>query len=216
MPREQITALIGRQVMLSASDTGEHHVFQIDAATATVTVVHPVTSAARAFAAKLADRAPLRLSVAVSDGLLVAEVVVERWSPVGKVLTLHNASPTDLVQRRSTFRVPVAWPVQIGYEREGDLQFASGQTVDASERGLAFTAKGVALEGGEPVTVSLGIRSGPLLVVARVVLSGDGRSMPTRCAISQILPADQARFAADLRHAELHMVRTVVGGRRGA
>jgi hypothetical protein len=215
MPLQEITALIGRQVMLTHSDTGEYHVFGIDAATPTVTVLHPVSSDARAFAAKLPDDTPLRLSVSVTDGLIVANVLVDRWSPVGKVLTVRNASSTDLVQRRSTFRVPVALPVQVAYEREREVVLATGQTIDVSERGLALTAKGIELEGGELTAISIQMRSAPLLVVARVVLAGDGKSLPSRFAISQILPSDTSRFAADLRHAELNMVRTVVD-RRGA
>lgn len=213
MPREELRTLVGRQVMLTSTDTGEYHVFGIDAATPTVTVLHPTTSQARSFAAKLAERAPLRLSVAVTDGLLVAQVVFERWSAAARILTVNNASPTDLLQRRSMFRVPVAFPVQIGYEREGTVVFASGQTVDVSERGLALLAKGVALEGGELLGVSLQMRSGTFLVVARVILPGDGKNLPARCSIAQVLPTDQSRLAADLRHAELNMVRTVVGRR---
>jgi len=205
--------MVGRQVMLTSADTGEYHVFGIDAATPTVTVLHPTASEGRAFAAKLSAGAPLRVSVAVSDGLLVAQVVVERWSPVAKILTVNNATPTDLVQRRSTFRVPVSWPVQVGYERGGDVVFASGQTIDVSEKGLALSAKGLALEGGELAAISMQLRAAALLVVARVVLAGDGNRLPSRFSISQIMPADQSRFASDLRHAELNMVRTVVGGR---
>ena len=198
-------------MVLTSVDTGEYHVFVVDAATPAVTVMHPAASEARAFAAKLAEKAPLRLSVPDKDGLLVAQVFVERWSAVNKILTVNNASPADLVQRRATFRVPVALAAQVAYEREGQVLMTSGHTVDVSERGLAFTAKGVALEGNELAAVSLGMRSGPLLVIARVILGGDGKMLPSRCSISQIVASDQTRFAADLRQAELNMVRTVVG-----
>jgi len=213
MPREELRTLIGKQVMLTLVDTGEFHPFGIDAATADVTVLHPASSEGRKWAAQLTERTPLRLSVAVKDGLLVANVVVERWSGVAKVLTVHNASNTDFVQRRSTFRVPVAFPAQVGYERDGAVTFASGQTVDVSENGLSLSAKGIMLEGGELTAISLQMRAAALLLVARVILPGDGRSLPSRFAISQIMAADQARLAADLRWAELNMVRTVVSPR---
>ena len=211
VPAADMTALVGREAMVT-NEAGEYHLFSIEAATPLNSVLRPVTTGGRAFAANLATDAPVRLSTPVANGVIVVSAKVERWSAAHRMLMVGNASP-DLVQRRSTFRVQVAMPVHIACARGRDVVVWTGQTLDVSEEGIAVTAKGSELASGELASVSLQLPSGALLVVARVVNPGDGNKAPSRFVISQIRPVDTTRFAAHLRRAELQLVRTLVGQR---
>ena len=103
----------------------------------------------------------------------------------------------------------------VGVQRASGVVFAEGRTADISERGLAATIKGLIVDAGEQVALSVHLRSSVLMAVARVVVPGDAAKVPIRMRIDQLRASDQSTLASELRHAEVSMVRTAAGVGRG-
>ena len=215
MARYELRNLVKQTVMLSLAGSGERFPFVIDAATPSVTVVHPTEPDSKRFAAGLPSGAALTLGTGVPDGYLVANAVVEHWSAAARILTVSNASSVEVLQRRSVYRVPASFGIIVGVERRGGMVFAEGRTADISERGLAATVKGLIVDAGEPLALSVQLRGSTLMAVARVVVPGDAAKLPIRMQLDQIHSVDQATLAAELRHAELSLVRTAATVGRG-
>jgi hypothetical protein len=215
MAERELRSLIGRTVVLSAAGSGDKYAFVVDAATPSVTVLHPDDVEARRFAATLPSGAVIRIGAPVSDGILVAEARVEHWSPTVRVLTLSNPPSLQHIQRRAVFRVPISYGIRVGVARGGRMMFATGETIDLSEAGLAATVKGMLVRPGEPVAASINLQGGSITVVARVVVPGDGGRQPIRMRIEQIASADFAQLTAELRQAEIRRVRTAAAAIRG-
>lgn len=210
----ELRNLVGRQVVLSVIDTGARFSFVIDTATPSVIVLHPTEPDARAFAASVHSGTPLRLSSPVADGLVIANIVAEHWSISARVLTVSSSGAVEVMQRRSVFRVPVTVGVGLAVSRGDDVRFAEGWTVDLSERGMAVVARGLTVEAGESLATILRLGDHEMLVVSRVVVPGDGARQPIRLQITQILAAEHASLAAEVRQAEVGLVR-IRAGRRG-
>jgi hypothetical protein len=88
------------------------------------------------------------------------------------------------------------------------MVFAEGRTADISERGLAATVKGLIVDAGEQVALSVQLRRSTLMAVARVVVPGDAAKLPIRMQLDQLRSVDQSTLASELRQAELSLVRT--------
>lgn len=215
MADRELRSFVGRSVVLYAAGTTERYSFVIDAATPTVTVLHPDDVDARRFAAKLQDGVKVTLGAPVSDGIFMADAQVEHWSPTVRVLTLSNPPSMQHVQRRAVFRVPVSYRLNIGVQRDDHMVFSAGETLDLSECGMAVTAKGLRVDPGESAMVSVQLNSGPLMMVGHVIVPGDGAYQPIRMHIDQIASSDFAQLAAELRQAEVRRVRTGAAASRG-
>lgn len=215
MARYELRNLVKQTVMLSLAGASERFPFVIDAATPSVTVLHPTEPESKRFAAGLASGTALDLGAGVPDGYLVAKAVVEHWSASARILTVSNSSSIDVLQRRSVYRVPASFGVLVGVERDHGVVFAEGRTADISERGLAATVKGLVVDAGEQVALSVHLRSSVLMAVARVVVPGDAAKLPIRMRIDQLRSVDQSTLAAELRQAEVNMVRTAAAVGRG-
>lgn len=215
MARYELRNLVKQTVMLSLEGSTERFPFAVDAATPSVTVLHPTEPDSKRFAARLPSGAALTLGTGVPDGYLVAAAVVEHWSAAARILTVSNSASVEVLQRRSVYRVPASFGVLLGVERAGGMVFAEGRTADISERGLAATVKGLVVDAGEPVALSVQLRGGVLLAVASVVVPGDAAKLPIRMRIDQLRSTDQSTLAGELRQAELSLVRTAAGSARG-
>jgi hypothetical protein len=194
MSERDIGSLRGRSVILYGDGHREKFAFVVDATTPSTTVLHPDDTVARKFAAALVPGASISLGAPVSDGILMADARVEGWSPTVKILTISNPPTLRHVQRRAVYRVPVGYPVRLGIERGGEVMFGRGETVDASEAGVAAIVRGLAVEAGELLSISVELTGGPLLAVARLDH-----------------PADTTRLTSELRQAEVRRVRTAAG-----
>ncbi len=212
MARYELRNMVKQTVMLSLTGSTQRFPFVIDAATPSVTVLHPTEPESKRFAVGLPSGAALTLGAGVSDGYLVANARVEHWSAAARILTVSNASSVEVLQRRSVYRVPASFGVLVGVERRGGIVFAEGRTADISERGLAATVKGLIVDAGEPLALSVQLRNTTFMAVARVVVPGDAARLPIRMQLDQLRSADQSTLAAELRQAELSLVRTAPTG----
>jgi c-di-GMP-binding flagellar brake protein YcgR len=143
----------------------------------------------------------------VPDGAYVADVEVTGWSPSRRVLTVVHRGTLEFVQRRAVFRVPVAVPVELLVERDGDLVAAEGSTIEMSTAGFSVPLTRD-LRPGEQASAVLRLPGEPVMAVVRVVMPGATAKLPTRVRIDEIERTDLARLTTFLRRAEVRRVRT--------
>lgn len=191
----------------SSGTPGERHVFHVLATVGAIVSLRPEDTDARTFCKSLIEGERLVLTHALPDGALQAEILVDRWSPAGRVLTAVCPSPLGPIQRREAYRVPVVHPLVLVCARDGAVQLVEATTIDVSTSGVAFTTK-VPLRADEVLAAFIVTPGGSVPVVLQVVDRGDGPRAKARARIVELVPTDRAALTAHLRRTEVARVGT--------
>lgn len=185
----------------------ERHVFHVLATVGAVVSLRPEDTDARTFCKGLAEGERLLLTHALPDGALQAEIVVERWSPAGRVLTAFCPAPLVPVQRRSAYRVPVAHQLTLVSARDGGVRLGEATTIDLSTSGVAFTTR-TELRPDEVLAGFIVAPTVTVPMVLQIIELGEGPRSTTRSRIAEIAPGDLAALTAHLRRTEVARVGT--------
>ncbi|MCB1000387.1 MAG: PilZ domain-containing protein [Acidimicrobiales bacterium] len=204
MDRREIYSLTGSIVRITAPDDGVVWLFSVESAAGTMAVLRPCNTGSKEFAKAVEPGTELALTAGTSDGVLHGLLTVQRWSPGQRMLVVDNP-PLEFSQRRESFRVRAAVPVEVLV----GARLVRGTTHDLSQGGGAIALPAdVDVAVGDELLVVVRTERRPILVAAAVL----GRHPDVRNAVRtrfvQITPFDQSVLAAEIRRLEVAKVST--------
>jgi hypothetical protein len=199
-------ALVGRKMTLETETGEESHRFVLESIFAGIAVMSPADKRAVAFARHLEPKAPLRVVASVDDGILLAGVVVEKWSDRAGTLRIVRPRSMSFSQRRRTVRLPAKLPIEFAVVREGALVSMQGRTEDISIGGFAATIDGT-VEADESVMALIQLPNDSIVVTAQVTVVESLRRRLVHARTTAISPDDYAVLAGALRLIEADLER---------
>jgi len=202
--------VLGRRVDESGPTSGEHghrHLFRVIATVGGALSLRPEDTDARAFCRTLAEGERLVVTHALPDGALQGDVLVDNWSPAGRVLTAHTAGSLQPVQRRANYRVPVAHRLVIACARDGQIVLEEAITADVSVTGVGCTTK-ARLHEHEMIGGYLVTPVGIIPLVLQVVEAAASSRERTHCRIVEVTPTDLRMLTMHLRRTEVLRIGT--------
>lgn len=202
--------VVGRRPSEDSPSSGEHgqrHLFRVIATVGGTVSLRPEDTEARGFCRSLEEGDRLVLTHALPDGALQGEIVVDRWSPAGRVLTCKSAASLQPVQRRGHYRVPVVHRMVLACSRNGQVVLEEATTVDVSLTGIGCTTR-ARLKEDELLAGFLDTPLGTIPVVLQVVRAAASPKDRTHFRIVEVLPTDLRTLTMHLRRTEVARIGT--------
>lgn len=202
--------IVGRRHSDDSPSSGEHgqrHLFNVIATVGGMLSLRPEDTDARTFCRGLAEGDRLVLTHALPDGALQGEIIVDRWSPAGRVLTVHTPASLQAVQRRANYRVPVVHRLVLAGSRGGEVVLMEATTADVSVAGIGFVTK-ARLHENELLGAFLVTPVGTIPLVLQVVEAAPSSRERTHCRILEVTPTDLRMLTMHLRRTEVARIGT--------
>ncbi|MEZ5251771.1 MAG: hypothetical protein R2713_21965 [Ilumatobacteraceae bacterium] len=203
MDRREIYSLTGSIVRITASDDGVVWLFSVESAAGTMAVLRPCNTGSKEFAKAVEPGTELALTAGTSDGVLHGLLTVQRWSPGQRMLVVDNP-PLEFSQRRESFRVRAAVPVEVLVGARSCVGPPTTSPRAAADRPAGRRRRGrgrrVARGGADRATTDP--RGG------RRARTPSRRAQAVRTRFVQITPFDQSVLAAEIRRLEVAKVST--------
>ncbi|MEI6498076.1 MAG: PilZ domain-containing protein [Actinomycetota bacterium] len=193
--------LLGRKMSIGLHESDVMYRFVLESIVGINVILVPADKRAMDFARAVEPKSTMRLAASVDDGMLTADIMINRWSDRSGGLRIMKPTEMMFAQRRRTVRLPARVGIDLFVHRDGAAKIISGQTEDISIGGFAATID-EAVTAGERVVARLNLPTEPIIVVAEVTLVESLRRRLAHARTLSMSPDDYAILAATLPQLE--------------